>query len=117
MKRLAVLVLFLVIFAAVLPAYCQEGVIDVGDELAVPLTISGEVVSVDIGKAAVVVKQVVDIETDVSENVNVQLVPETVITKDGSVIKLADLKVGDIITAEYALNEAGISNVASIIVE
>jgi hypothetical protein len=94
----------------VLPVYAQGA----AEEKAI--SVSGEVVSVDLVKSEVVVKQLKDAVTSIYENTAFKVAPETKITKGDATLKLSDLKAGDKVTVEYAVDVLGKQKVESITV-
>jgi len=81
------------------------------------ISVSGEVVSVDLVKSEVVVKQLKDVVTSTYENITFAVAPETKIIKDDATLKLSDLKAGDKITVKYTTDVLGKQKVESIAVE
>jgi hypothetical protein len=80
-------------------------------------SVSGEVVSVDLVKSEVVVKQLKDAVTSTYENTTFTIVPETKIQKGDATLKLSDLKAGDKVTVESTADALGKQKVESIAVE
>jgi len=93
-----------------LPIYAQGAV----EEKAI--LVSGEVVSVDLVKSEVVVKQLKDAVTSTYENTTFAVAPETKIAKGDAILKLSDLKAGDKITVKYTADVLGKQKVESITV-
>ncbi|MCX5704466.1 MAG: hypothetical protein NTZ92_00115 [Candidatus Omnitrophica bacterium] len=81
------------------------------------ISVSGDVVSVDLVKSEVVVKQLKDAVSSVYANTAVSVVPETKISKGDVTLKLSDLKAGDKVTVKYAADVLGKQKVESISVE
>jgi len=110
MKRLLVC---LVVFGlvGVVSAFAQEK--------AKPqvISVSGEVVSVDLVKSEVVVKHLKDAVTKTYENITFSVAPETKITKGDATLKLSDLKAGDNVTVNYTTDVSGKQKVESIVVK
>ncbi|MFA5092457.1 MAG: hypothetical protein WC543_00720 [Candidatus Omnitrophota bacterium] len=79
-------------------------------------SVSGEVVSVDLVKSEVVVKQLKDMVTSTYENTTFSIASETKINKGDVILKLSDLKVGDKVTVNSATDVLGKQNVKSITV-
>jgi len=77
-------------------------------------SVSGEVVSVDLVKSEVVVKQLKDMVTSTYENTTFSIASETKINKGDVILKLSDLKAQDKVTVKYTANVSGKQNVASI---
>lgn len=96
----------------VVPAFSQEK----AEQRAVT-SVSGEVVSVDLVKSTVSIKQVKDLIAGTYENQSISVLPEVKITKDDVAMKLADLKAGDTITVQYATDVMGKQVVESAAVE
>jgi len=81
------------------------------------ISVSGEVVSVDLGKSQVVVKQLKDAVTSTYENTTFEVAPETKVTKADTTLQLSDLKVGDKVIVKYTTDVSGKQKVESITVE
>ena len=96
------------IAGAVIPLYAQVKV----EEKAV--SISGEVVSVDLVKSEIVVKQLKDAVTSAYENTAISISTETKIQKGELALKLSDLKAGDKVMVAYASDAEGMQQVKSI---
>ncbi len=112
MIKLAVIFLAVVGVAGIaLPAYAQEKT-----EEGIT-SVSGEVVSIDLAKSEVVVKQLKDVVAGTYENTTCSVVPETKIQKESSILKLSDLKAGDKVTIKYVANASGTKKAESITVE
>ena len=79
--------------------------------------VSGEVVSVDLVKSEVVVKQLKDAVTSTYENTTFSVAAETKIQKDDATLKLSDLKAGDKVIVKYTTDILGKQKVESIAVE
>ena len=109
--RLAVVCLAVIGMAGIaLPVYAQGAA---GQEA---ISVSGEVVSVDLVKSEVVVKQLKDAVTSTYENTIFSVAPETKIQKEDTTLKLSDLKAGDKVTVKYAADVLGKQKVESITV-
>jgi len=80
-------------------------------------SVSGEIVSVDLVKSEVVVKQLKDVVISSYTNTTFSVAPETKITKDDVDLKLSDLKAGDKVTVKYTTDVLGKQKVESIAVE
>ena len=80
-------------------------------------SVSGEVVSVDLVKSEVVVKQLKDAVSSTYANTTVSVVPETKIQKGDAALKLSDLKAGDKVSVKYTSDVLGRQKVESISVE
>ena len=80
------------------------------------ISVSGEVVSVDLVKSEVVVKQLKDAVTSTYENTTFAVAPETKITKGDAALKLSDLKAGDKVTVKSTADALGKQKVESITV-
>ena len=80
-------------------------------------SVSGEVVSVDLVKSEVVVKQLKDVVTSTYTNTTFSVASETKITKGDATLKLSDLKAGDKVTVKYTTDVLGKQKVESIAVE
>lgn len=112
LMRLALVFIAVVGMAGVvLPAYGQEKV----EQNAT--SISGEIVSVDLVKSEVVVKQLKDAVSSTYINTTFSIAPETKILKEDSALKLPDLKAGDKVTVKYVIDAAGKQKVESVSVE
>jgi len=92
----------------VLPVYAQ------GAAEQKAISVSGEVVSVDLVKSEVVVKQLKDAVASTYENTAFVVAPGTKIQKGDATLKLSDLKSGDKVTVKYAADVLGKQNVESI---
>ncbi|PIP18621.1 MAG: hypothetical protein COX41_07230 [Candidatus Omnitrophica bacterium CG23_combo_of_CG06-09_8_20_14_all_41_10] len=80
------------------------------------ISVSGEVVSVDLVKSEVVVKQLKDVVTSTYINTTFSVASETKITKGNATLKLSDLKAGDKVTVKSTADALGKQNVESITV-
>jgi len=80
-------------------------------------SVSGEVVSVDLVKSEVVVKQLKDAVTSTYGNTTFAVAPETKIAKGDATLRLSDLKAGDNVTVKYTTDVLGKQKVESIAVE
>ena len=80
-------------------------------------SVSGEVVSVDLKKSEVVVKQLKDAVTSTYENTTFAVAPETKIAKGDATLKLSDLKAADLVIVKYTTDVSGKQKVESIAVE
>lgn len=79
--------------------------------------VSGEVVSVDLVKSEVVVKQLKDAGAGTYENTTFAVAAETKIQKGDTTLKLSDLKAGDKVTVKSTADASGKQTVESIAVE
>lgn len=113
MGRLLRVVLFLLVVSTrVNTVYSQEAVTE-----QVVASVSGEIVSVDVEKSTIVVKQLKDEATKTYEDVTITVAPETTITEGEASLKLADLKAGSNIKIESTKDAEGKELVKSIAVE
>jgi len=80
-------------------------------------SVSGEVVSVDLVKSEVVVKQLKDVVASTYENATFAVASETKIQKGVAALKLSDLKAGDKVTVKSIADASGKQMVESIAVE
>ena len=80
-------------------------------------SVSGEVVSVDLVKSEVVVKQLKDAVTSTYINTTFSVASETKMTKGDATLKLSDLKAGDKAIVTYTTDVLGKQKVESISVE
>ncbi len=80
-------------------------------------SVSGEIVSVDLVKSEVVVKQLKDVVTSTYTNTTFSVASETKMTKGDATLKLSDLKAGDKVIVKYAADVLGKQKVESISVE
>jgi hypothetical protein len=80
-------------------------------------SVSGEIVSVDLVKSEVVVKQLKNVVTSTYTNTTFSVIPETKIQKGDATLKLSDLKAGDKVTVKYTTDVLGNQKVESIAVE
>ena len=94
-----------------LPVYAQGA----AEEKAI--SVSGEVVSVDLVKSEVVVKQLKDVVAVTYENTTFVITPETKIIKGDAALKFSDLKAGDKVIVKYTTDVLGKQKVESIAVE
>jgi len=94
-----------------LPVYAQ------GAAEQKAISVSGEIVSVDLVKSEVAVKQLKDVVTSTYTNTTFSVVPETKMTKGDATLKLSDLKAGDKVTVKYTTDILGKQKVESIAVE
>lgn len=113
-----IMMLVLILFVAlgvvgvVAPVYSQE---KVGQSVVAP--VSEEIVSVDLAKSAVVIKQIKDPVAGAYENQSISVLPETKITKGDAGLKLSDLKAGDKVSVKYVTDDKGKQKAESISVE
>lgn len=112
--RIAV-VMFLVVgvVGVVVPVYSQTE----KTEQPIVTSVSNEVVSVDLVKSEVVVKQLKDVVTGTYENTTFVIAPETKIQKGDAALRLSDLKAGDKVTVKYTPDVLGKQKVESISLE
>jgi len=110
MKFALVCLVVLGLVGITLPVYAQGAV----EEKVT--SVSGEIVSVDLVKSEVVVKQLKDVVTSTYTNTTFSIAPETKITKGDVTLKLSDLKVGDKVTVKYTTDVLGKQKVESITV-
>jgi co-chaperonin GroES (HSP10) len=94
------------------PVFAQEQA-----QTAQVISVSGEVVSADLVKSEVVVKQLQDVVASTYANTTFSIVPETKITKGDAILKLSDLKAGDKVSVKYVSDISGKQKVESISVE
>lgn len=80
-------------------------------------SVSGEIVSVDLVKSEVVVKQLQDAVTNTYTKTTFSIVPETKVTQGDAILKLSDLKAGNKVVVKYAIDVLGKQKVESIVVE
>ncbi len=80
-------------------------------------SVSGEIVSVDLVKSEVVVKQLKDVVSSTYTNTTFSVASETKMTKGDATLKLSDLKAGDKVIVKYAADVLGKQKVESISVE
>ena len=80
-------------------------------------SVSGEVVSVNLVKSEMVVKQLKDAVTSTYENTTFAVATETKITKGNVTLKLSDLKAGDKVTVKSTADALGKQKVESISIE
>jgi hypothetical protein len=111
MKFALVCLAVLGLVGIVLPVYAQ------GAAEEKVTSVSGEVVSVDLVKSEVVVKQLTDAVASTYENTTFKVAPETKITKGDATLKFSDLKAGDKVTVKYTTDVLGKQKVESIAVE
>lgn len=93
---------------------------DIKDEnAAAPLALkaSGDVVSVDLEKAVLVIKQVKDLTAEVPGEIALAINEATMLTVGENVITLSDIKIGDKISAEYSIDVEGRNIVSFLTVE
>ena len=119
MKRAISYAIFLLVMGtAAVSIYAQEKATTT-EKKAEPqeALISGEVVSVDLDKSVVVVKEAKDGVIGIYENINLTVSPETKIVKGKTALKLSELKAGDKVKVESSSDKTGTSKVVSITVE
>jgi hypothetical protein len=80
-------------------------------------SLSGEIVSVDVVKSTVVIKQLKDPVTNTYEDVTLSVSSGTKITKAAATLQLSELKAGDKVKVEYSTDSLGTKKVESISVE
>jgi len=109
-----ILILFVTlgVVGVVAPVYSQEKA-----EQSAVTSVSGEVVSVDLVKSAVIIKQIKDPVAMTYENVTVPVSPETKVLKGDATLKLSDLKMDDKVSVKYVTDDKGKQKVESISVE
>jgi len=112
MKLALVLLIVVGVAGVVSPVYSQEKT-----EQQIVTSVSGEVVSVDLVKSEVVVKQLKDAVTSTYENTTFVVALETKIQKGDANLKLSDLKAGDKITVKYTSDVSGKQKIESISLE
>ena len=112
MKLALVLLIVAGVAGVVVPVYSQEKT-----EQQIAASVPGEVVSVDLVKSEVVVKQLKDAVTSKYENTTFVVAPETKIQKGDANLKLSDLKAGDKIIVKYTSDLLGKQKVESISLE
>ena len=112
MKLALVLLIVVGVAGVVVPVYSQEKT-----EQQIVASVSGEVVSVDLVKSEVVVKQLKDAVTSTYENTTFVVALETKIQKGDANLKLSDLKAGDKITVKYTSDVSGKQKIESISLE
>jgi len=95
----------------VLPVYAQ------GAAEQKAISVLGEVVSADLVKSEVLVKQLKDAVTNTYENTTFVVLPETKIAKGDVALKLSDLKAGDKVIVKYTTDALGKQKVENISVE
>ncbi|MCX5667023.1 MAG: hypothetical protein NTY34_01755, partial [Candidatus Omnitrophica bacterium] len=100
------------VVGVVAPVYSQEKA-----EQSAVTSVSGEVVSVDLVKSAVVIKQLKDPVAMTYENVTVPVSSETKVLKGDAALKLSDLKIGDKVNVKSTIDASGASKVISVAVE
>ncbi len=111
-KLVLVLLVVAGVAGVVVPAFSQEKV-----EQPAVTSVSGEVVSVDLVKSTVVIKQIKDPVSGAYENQVISVLPETKVTKGDAALKLSDLKAGDKVLVKYITDAQGAQKVESISVE
>jgi len=111
MKLALVCLLVLGLVGVVVSVFAQE-------KTAPKVTsVSGEIVSGNLLKSEVVIKQLKDALTSTYENTTFAVASETKITKGDATLKLSDLKAGDKVTVKYTIDDLGKQKVESIAVE
>lgn len=116
MRNLLVLALTIAVIASFIPAYAQEkGITE--QVMVTTEKISGSVVSVDVEKAVVVVKQLKDEANSVYEDLSIQVLPFASISKGETIINLSDLKAEDKVTVECSKDTEGNLKAVAISVE
>jgi len=112
MKLALILLVVVGVVGIVVPAFSQEKV-----EQPAVTSIAGEIVSVDLVKSAVVIKQIKDPAAGTYENQTISVLPETKVTKGDVALKLSELKAGDKVTVKYITDASGKQKVESVAVE
>lgn len=112
MKFALVLLVVVGVVGVVVPAFSQEKV-----EQPAITSVSGEVVSVDLVKLTLVIKQIKDPVAGTYENQTISVLPATKVTKGDTTLKLSDLKAGDKVTVKYTTDALGKWKVESITME
>lgn len=79
--------------------------------------VKGDVVSIDLEKSIIVIKQTLDEASSASEDVIYSIDANTVVTKNGDKIAISDLKAGDKISLIYSAGEEGKKIVSLIMIE
>ncbi len=105
LKLIAVYLLVTAVAVAgmVFAAYAQEE----APQQAQSISVSGEVVSVDLEKSEVVLKQLKDAAYGTYENTVISIVPETKVQKGEVALTVSDLKAGDKITIQCVAGAEG----------
>lgn len=83
-------------------------------ELISTKEVSGTIASVNLENSAIVVNYFKDEKTPVYESVTVYIRNSTFIEKDGKAVAVTEIKAGDEVTVEYAVDKMG-KNIASAI--
>jgi Cu/Ag efflux protein CusF len=119
MSRVAALLMALVFIFSIVPAYSQEEANQEEANQAVSIldSVSGKIVSVDTENNVIVLKEEQDPTAGDYENVDVEIKPETRISKEDSQLSLSDLKEGDEVAVQYTEDSDGNSVVDSVIVK
>ncbi|PIP21105.1 MAG: hypothetical protein COX40_01145 [Candidatus Omnitrophica bacterium CG23_combo_of_CG06-09_8_20_14_all_40_11] len=112
MKVALVCLAVVALVGVAVPVFAQEKA-----QTAQVTSVSGEVVSVNLVKSEVVVKQLKDAVTSTYGNTTFAVAPETKIAEGDATLKLSDLKAGDKVTVEYTTDVLGKQKVESIAVE
>ncbi len=111
--KFAVIILVVVGMAGVVvPAYSQDKT-----EQQPAVSVSAEVVSINVEKSTVEIKTIKDVVAKTYENQTISVVPETKILKGDVVLKLSDLKAGDKVAVKYTTDILGGLKAESIAVE
>jgi len=111
MKGMLAVVLGMLVIASAVPVYCQgmaeEEQVGAEEAPAAMEIVSGQVASVDVVNMGLSVKKAADAVTGVAETVNIKLTPGAQILKSGATVSLADIKIGDKVTAECTKDAVG----------
>lgn len=107
-KTMIVLLGLVGMMSLINPAYSQE---------AVAASVEGEIVSVDVEGAMVVVKKLVDPATETYEEVTLAVSPEATIQEGETSLGLTDLEVGDQVVIATSSEAAGEATAQSITVK
>lgn len=111
MKIAVVFLALVAIAAAMVPVFAQE---KADKQIS---TVSGEVVSADLEKSVLIVKQVTDATANTYENKTILVSPETKILKGEVVLKLTDLKSGEKVTVGCVSDSLGKLTAENIAIE
>jgi hypothetical protein len=111
------LIIVIAVFSTILPViYSQEET-----ELMMPaeeelMTISGEIVSVDLEKSSVVIKYIDDYTTGTFKELAISVDATTNIEREYTALTITDLKAQDAVLVEYAVDANGNNMAKNILV-
>ena len=111
--------ILIVVFLGLMGFFCSvNSIYSLEEQKSVAMTsVKGEIVSVDVEKSTVIVKQLLEPGTNNYVNKTVAISPETKIQKGDVSLMLKDLQNGDQVTIQSLIGANGESKVKSITVQ